>query len=164
MDTSEEHSQKCGLGGSHPGDVSTGDSPKAWLAQNPTDSTEKTGNAFSRARLGVLLCWDGGTPHRICPCFHLGLGGCPCWARSGMGHPRSFLDFHGRRRGNGQQQGCALGVSPLSIQAVSWMGRNGPGHDPGRTQRDKATRELWRRTLEALGMAIPAPACSAWTR
>lgn len=105
--------KKHDLGESHPGAIRTGDNPKAWLAQNPEQSGEKPGNPFSHARLGMLICTDGRTPCRVCSCFHLGLCGCPCWARSGMGHPWSCLDFHGRRRRNGQEGGCALGLSPI---------------------------------------------------
>lgn len=47
MDTSEAHSRKNrGLIESHPGAVSTGDNPKAGLAQNPENSTEKNRESF----------------------------------------------------------------------------------------------------------------------
>lgn len=38
--------KKCSLGDSHPGAVSTGANPKAWLAQNPKGSVEKPGMPF----------------------------------------------------------------------------------------------------------------------
>lgn len=47
--------------------------------------------------------------------------------------------------------------SPLSIQALSWMGQNGAGHEDRRTQRDKGGGH-W--TLGALGMAILTLGCS----
>lgn len=68
MDTSEAHSRKNrGLRESHPGAVSTGDSPKARLAQNPKNSAEKPGNPFSHSGLGIFVVWWRDTTQGLLP-------------------------------------------------------------------------------------------------
>lgn len=76
---------------------------------------------------------------------HTGSAPAPTWGRVGVpAGPEAGWDIPGASRTFteeklelGQERGCDLGVSALSIQALSWMGQNGPGHDPSRTQRDK---------------------------
>lgn len=95
--------------------------PKPGWHKIPRTAWKNQGIPFSTADSGCSWC-DGGTPHRICSRFHLGLCGRPCWARGGMGHPRSRLDFRGRRRGNGREGGWALGVSPFVHPSFSMDG------------------------------------------
>lgn len=93
MDTSEEHSQKCGIDESHPGAVSTGDNPKTRMAQNPKDSLEKTRNSFSHARLGMLLHCDEGHPTRSAPASTWGCVDVPAGPEVGWDIPGASWIF-----------------------------------------------------------------------
>lgn len=129
--------KKSGLGESHPGAFSTGDNPKAWLAQNPEENVEKTRNPFSHAPFRMLVQWDGGSA----PASTWGSVGVPAGPGLGWDIPGAAWAFMegGGEMGRGEVVLWVCHPCPSEL----WHGWDKMGLDttPGRTERDKEPPE-----------------------